>query len=158
MSGSKSWICDTCGEVIENPKDGWVEWITFEDSDRVRRYRDLRLVHHRPASPHKEGGGCQFNQRYEFERDGGTVMDYHLPDLLGVDGLMMLLSMVAEEMFPLNEILEIIKRLHILGYEQARMYFDRAISEGIIEPNMFRGYYWQHEIQEVLRRKRELEF
>lgn len=24
----KQWICDTCGEIIEAPHDGWLEWVT----------------------------------------------------------------------------------------------------------------------------------
>jgi hypothetical protein len=42
---------------------------------------------------------------------------------------MRLLALIAEERAPTNDILEMIKRLHIRGYEQARLHFDEAIAE-----------------------------
>jgi hypothetical protein len=52
---------------------------------------------------------------------------------------------------PKDEALELIKRLHIPGYEQARLHFERAISEGVIERQYPPGYYNQSEIEAVLR-------
>lgn len=142
------WTCDTCGEPILRTEDGWVEWIEFHTPDGEKG-RDLRLVHIRPASP--TGRRCQFNQDAERLRDGGLVADVHLADFLGVDGLMELLSMLAEGRIPHDEVIEMIKRLHIPGYDQARAEFSRAIAEGVIQPNAVPGFYRQREIQAVLK-------
>ena len=59
-----------------------------------------------------------------------------------------LFSVVFSIITPVK-LLAMIKRLHTTGYEHARPYFDRAISESIIEPNMAPGFHWQHDIEEV---------
>jgi hypothetical protein len=64
---------------------------------------------------------------------------------------MLLLSMIAEGELPKDEVLDLTKRLHIPGYEQARSHFDRAIAEAAFEPNMPKGFYWQSNIQAVLK-------
>jgi hypothetical protein len=63
---------------------------------------------------------------------------------------MHLLSFLARDELPKDEVLEMIKRLHVPGYEHARLHFDRAIREGVFEPNMPDGYYWQSNIRAVL--------
>jgi hypothetical protein len=43
----QQWICDTCGEIIADPSQGYVEWLTGED----RLAHGYRIVHHAPYSP-----------------------------------------------------------------------------------------------------------
>ncbi len=69
---------------------------------------------------------------------------------VGPDGLMMLLSLIAADELPRDELLEIAKRVQIPGYEQARDAFPQAIAEGVMEPSIGSGYYLQSEIQLVL--------
>ncbi len=146
------WVCDTCGQTIKEAHDGWVEWIIARDEEGNSRGRDMRIVHHYPASPLKDKGipGCQFDQDFEYSKDGGIVLDLPLEDLLRPDGLMKLLAMISIGEVPAGEVIEVIKRLHIPGYEQARPYFDQAIYEGIIEPDMPDGFYWQEQIKAVI--------
>ena len=165
MPEFKGWICDTCGEIIQGKEDGWVEWIEFPEGghsfqeyiesqrkggDIKLRGRNLRLVHHYPASHRTSKYRCQFDQDYERRKDGGEVGDSSLESFLGPDGLMRFLDFIAENRFPnVQEVLEMIKRLLIPGYEHARLHFDSAISEGVIEPNPFKNYS-QSEIDAVL--------
>ncbi|MBI5894168.1 MAG: hypothetical protein HZB79_11115 [Deltaproteobacteria bacterium] len=151
MSKFEGWFCDTCGDIIKKAEDGWMEWIEFEDIKGKQKGRNLRLVHHKPASPKKSEHGCQFNGDYEFRKDRGVIHDLSLRDFLGPNSLMFLLSLVAENRLPIQEVLEMIKRLHIPGYEHARFHFDRAISEGVFEPNTLKGYYWQSDINAILK-------
>lgn len=145
---TKTWICDTCGQEIKKVEDGWVEWIIFPGKEGGR---DLRLVHHRPASPAKGAGGkCQFDQDYEYKKDGGIIGDLPLSRFLGPNGLMLLLSFIYEGRLPTSLILEMIKRLHIPGYEHARFYFEEALNEDVFDPNMPPGFYWQDDIRAVL--------
>jgi hypothetical protein len=144
------WTCDTCGEPIKSVNDGWVEWIEFDRGDGRRAARNLRLVHHQPASPRAPDGSCQFNERAQYARDHGIVCDLSLDEFVGTDGLISLLEMVSEGRHPTEEVLTLIQRLHVPGYEQARHHFAAAISEGIFEPNTKPGYYTTSDIQKVL--------
>ena len=79
--------------------------------------------------------------------------DLQLEDFLGPngpDGLMYLLSMLEQEMAPKAEVLELIRRLYVPGYEQARLYLEEAAAEGVYERRGATGFPRQREIQEVL--------
>lgn len=69
---------------------------------------------------------------------------------LGADGLMQLLALIAEQRLPQDQVLEMIKRLHVPGYEHARCHFNEAIGQLVFEPNTLAGFYWQHNINAVL--------
>ncbi len=149
MFMSQHWICDTCGENIENQKDGWVEWIVVRNGEE-REGRDLRLVHHMPASPLGKPQGCQFDEKTEFSKDQGILADLPLENFLGSNGLMRLLSFLSQNELPKEEVLEMIKRLFIPGYDVARHHFKRAIYEGVFEPNMPENYYFLHDIEATI--------
>ena len=68
---------------------------------------------------------------------------------------MLLLAMLAEGEAPKEEVLEMIKRLHISGYEEARHHFDHAISDGAFDPNTRPSYYPPIDIQATLDWKNE---
>jgi len=144
-----TWICDTCGERIIDPQHGWVEWIQV-GTGRNTRVRDMRIVHHRPASPRQPEGRCQFNGQDENAKDGGGIGDRPLLSYLGPDGLMNLLEHLADPTFKDIDIPELIKRIHVPGYDLAKRYFDEAVSEGVIELNQEPGFYTQREIKAVL--------
>jgi hypothetical protein len=146
------WVCDRCEGQIKTAGDGWLQWIIVAGEPGEHKMRDLSLVHHLPASPRKENQahGCQFDERMEYRKDGGIVGDLGLDNYCGPDGLMQLLSMVAEYGSSTTEILQMIQRIHIPGYERARLHARRAISEGVFEPNLPSGFYWQADIRAVL--------
>ena len=145
------WRCATCGEMIETVKDGWVEWlrVTNFTTNESRRY-GLRLVHHKPASPIKTYNGCQYEPKEELHEHGAAVQNSALNAYMGPDGLMYLLAMLAVQKLPTEEIVELTKRLHIPGYEQARGYFDAALVEGIVNSRFPGDFYTQEEIQNVI--------
>jgi len=120
------WICDSCGNPIEQAQDGWIEWIIVYDSDkrRVAAARDLRLVHHSRE--------CRFDWMVERRRDNGIVHDDGLESFLGTDGLVRLLRMMARPngLDP-SDIAVLVSRLHVPGYEQARTHIRTASSEGL---------------------------
>ncbi len=145
----RGWICDECDRTIEKASDGWVQWRVFEAETRARKLkgqeplaRDLQLVHH---SSDGVNFGCQF-----IDHDPAyMILDEGLPDFLGPDGLMKLLGFIANKQVKTSEVLEMIKRLNIPGYEHARIYFKEAISEGVFEPNTSPGYHLQSDIEAV---------
>lgn len=124
----KQWFCDTCGEIIEKPEDGYLQWRRNSDF----KIEDFVIVHHKVASPlNHDKDGCykrhynSDNSLVEFLGDRGLVNlhsladpgPYHMPEF---------------DMF-VNDVrkwLEIYKRLHLPYYEEARQYWDRAINDG----------------------------
>ena len=96
------------------------------------------------------GGRCQYNENEETKKDGAILSDLGLDRFVGADGLMELLILVDEGRLPKNEVIEMIKRLHIPGYEEARRSFHSAIQEGVFEPNTPLGFYSQSEIKATL--------
>ena len=136
---NRTWICDSCEKPIIDPEHGWVEWLGNQGTIG----RGLRLVHKQSDSPRAPDGQCRYD-------DDSCHNDFGLSDLLGPDGLMQLLEFLADGTIIKEEVLEMIKRLHIPGYEHARLHFDAAIAEGVFEPNTASGYYSQEQINAVL--------
>ena len=96
------------------------------------------------------GSGCQFDGNAEYEVDGGVVNDSEFAGFLGPDGLMRMLSKLDEALLPNGEVLELIKRLHVDGYEHARLHLAEAIAQGVFEPSSRRGFYPTSSINAVL--------
>lgn len=84
-------------------------------------------------------------------RDKGLIRDVALSRFQGADGLMQLLALAAEERLPLESVIEMIKRIHIPGYERARSYLGAAAAHGVFEPNTRPGFPWQSQLDLVLR-------
>ncbi len=137
------WICDTCGEIIEKPEDGYIEWLSRTDNAHPRYHR-LVLVHHKPKSPRERG--CYPPKSKD--------VDMHMPlsHFLGADGLTWFLQQLSDNTFEdREEPIEMMKRLFVPGYEMARKHFDAAIADDVFEPNTKPGYYSQVQIKATLR-------
>lgn len=117
MQPLAEFVCDTCSELIASPDDGWLEW--FRDSHGAAT--GFRIVHHLKASPlaAESAAGCY----YDRER---RASDMHLRHCLGADGLVHLLAVLESALADPAEVIEIIRRLQIPHYEEARLYWDRA--------------------------------
>jgi|SRR5579862_5864933 len=145
------WRCDSCGELISELQAGWVEWIAAEDIKGKPKVSGLRLVHSRDASPRsQELYGCQYSPRDEFRNNRGIVEGLPLARFAGPDGLMLLLSMIAERELPLQELIELAKRVQIPGYEAVHELVHDAVAGGLIAPTIGLGFYLQCEIWDVL--------
>ena len=146
------WRCDSCGELVLDLQAGWVEWLAAEDAKGTPKVSGLRLVHRRDASPRwREPEGCQYNRRDEFRKNRGIVEGLAFDRFEGPDGLMLLLSMIAERELPVQELIELAKRVQIPGYEAVHELVRDAVSEGVIAPSISSGFYLQCEIREVLK-------
>ena len=112
----------------------------------------LRLVHRRNTGASSlERCGCRYNPRAEFRKNRGIVEGLALDRFAGPDGLMLLFSMIAERELPLQELIELAKRIHIPGYEAVSELAHDAVGEGVIAPCISSGFYLQCEIWDVLR-------
>jgi hypothetical protein len=148
------WLCDTCGGKINSPGEGLVEWYSFNDDEGVLKHSNFRLVHEESVSPLKrlklKRKGCEFDlYRGEF-RAKGTIENRPLAEFLGADGLMRLLSLISDGNFPVAEIVRMIRRLHVPGYEMAKDFFGAAASDGIIREGTPDAYHDQEDINAVL--------
>jgi hypothetical protein len=115
----RQWICDTCGEIIQSPEQGYVEWMETND-----KRHGFRIVHHASHSPRKGiGGDCYYGI---VERGG----DGSLTDFVGARGLLELTSWIdvgewhdskySEPEVDLREWTTLFRRLHAPYYEEAR--------------------------------------
>lgn len=148
LNKTEYWICDNCGEKIEDVKDGWVEWLESKDQNDDYKCKGIRIVHRVK---------CIYNEDLLYKKNKSLVSDMDLESFSGPDGLMELLEFISDNKFEDNEeVIEVIKRIHIPGYEEARIYFDEAIAEGIFEPNTKPGYYTQNNIADVLDYKKNI--
>lgn len=121
------WICDSCKMPIQQPEDGWVQWINF-GSKLSPRKRNLRLVHEFIANQRMGGEiNCRFNEKTDTKLNE-SVGDDRLTDFLCLDGLIRLLEFFACNQLPKNEVLEMIKRLFMPSCEEAiSNYYDWPI-------------------------------
>ncbi len=133
-------------------QEGWVEWLAAEDTKGKPKVGGLRLVHRPNTGPRRqEPFGCQYNPRNEFRKNRGIVEGLALDRFAGPDGLMLLLSMIAGRELPMQELIELAKRVHIPGYEAVYELIHDAVSEGVIAPSISSGFYLQSEIWDVLK-------
>lgn len=146
MNKTEYWICDKCGKKILSPDDGWVEWLVpTRDNVPERHNRGLRIVHRI---------GCLYTDEECLQQEC-IQSDYDLTNFVGDDGLMELLELLSDDCFEnKEEVLEIIKRIHISGYEEARPYINDAICDGVYEPNTKENYCSQKDIEKIIQYSR----
>lgn len=122
----QQWYCDTCGEIIECPKDGYVQ---FKRNDN-QEIEDFIIVHHKSVSPRKNTqNGC-----YQYRSDDS------LESFLGDHGKVELLSLLDPGPYhmpnfrlfvtDIRKWKDIFMRLQLPYYEEARRYWNRATSDG----------------------------
>ena len=146
------WRCDSCGEHVPDLLAGWVEWLAAEDTRGKPKVSGLRLVHRRNTGARSPGPfGCRYSPRDEFRKNRAIVEGLALDRFAGPDGLMLLLSMIAERELPVQELIELAKRVQIPGYEAVYELVHDAVSEGVIAPSISSGFYLQCEIWDVLK-------
>lgn len=143
------WICDYCGQPIRSADQGWVEYIVPEKSGKPVGH-SARIVHAKPYSPRSPGNSCQYSKIIVKNRYHGVVYDMPLDTFAGPDGLMALLEDIGTGAIRVMDVLELIKRIHIPGYEAARSGYDEAIASGILQTGGPEGYPTQEEIRAVL--------
>jgi hypothetical protein len=145
----RGWRCDSCAGTITSVQAGWVEWLASEDKQGNDILRGLRLVH-RERQKNARNRNCRYDPLEQF-RSGRTIVEgLPLERLVGADGLMILLSLLAEGELPHREILELVKRVQIPGYELVRNLSPRGQHSKLLSPFLRNGYYLQSEIREML--------
>lgn len=127
LEPSEQWFCDTCGQVIQSASEGWLEWLSGPPHF-VRH--GFRIVHHFKHSPLAKEAGTEHSSEgpscYQYERKPGREDD-HLGVFTGYDGLMVLLDMLQDRpRANTDEWAEVVRRLHVPYWEEARQHFSEA--------------------------------
>lgn len=124
----KQWICDACGGIIEKSEDGWWEFIETKDN---LVYGD-RIVHCGNDS------NCYYNEQ-ALRGEGKIVGSLPLGQILGAGGLGHMLHRLelsqqvqgkTEERFNMQDYVDIMRRLYLPYWEEARLYWERARRDG----------------------------
>jgi hypothetical protein len=134
MRPLEEFVCDTCGKIIKEPREGWLEWIYDTSTHKAHSFR---ICHHQAFSPLSGLEGC-----YRHGRIPGRS-DMHLHHILE-NRMAQLLRFIDvgkhhEPVFSgphatdLREWSELARRLTIPHYEQARLYWDLAQSGGYFQ-------------------------
>jgi hypothetical protein len=135
----KQFICDTCGEVIERPEDGWVEWIsTYDEARRCYMKYGFRICHHSGISPLSESNseGCYFYSneigRSDMHLDNFIDENYKMAQILSfLDiGAYHDPNYEGTSVRNMREYVEFVRRITIPYFEEARQYWEEAISDG----------------------------
>jgi hypothetical protein len=137
------WHCDSCARLITSVSDGWVEWLASEDDNGATIVNGLRLVHRE---------SCRYDARTVFRNRRSVVEGFCLERFIGTDGLILLLSLLAQGELPTVEVIELAKRVQIPGYELARNLVGEGNLPQLLLPSLGHGCYLQSEITEVLTR------
>jgi hypothetical protein len=122
----KQWVCDTCGELIKKPEEGYVQFHRKSDGT----YDDFIIVHHKLSSPYKgTKKGC-----YKYNSD------CDLTEFLGDHGTIQLLTFIDIGPYHMPEFksrtvnyrkwVDFFYRLQLPYYEEARRYWNRASADG----------------------------
>jgi hypothetical protein len=125
MEPLTTWICDTCGNVIEDAKNGLVVWNT----DKSGRKSGFRIVH--------KGKQCDFDSK---------MRSLELNDLAGPDGQAWLTSWLSygpisnpgnsDRILDMDAFVDLFRRLQTPWYEEARPYFrSETIQDGWADSN-----------------------
>ena len=119
----KQWFCDTCGELISKPEDACLEWYLDRNTSAETGFR---IVHaHQPA--------CRYDER-QLERDKKSLLDLPFNTVIWPDGLGALLYVMEHTTFAsVKDFIDIVRRLQVPYYEEARHYWQQAEKDGLFD-------------------------
>jgi len=132
-----TWRCDTCGGPV-TVEDGYVIW------DSRGPHRDFRIIHQSQCD------------------DKSLDSSMALSDLVGVDGIASLLSLLtagplayvteggsADKDVSLTDFADLFRRLHVPNYERARQHFDDPRVREFVGGWNERAMYMPSELAEI---------
>lgn len=125
LAPCQQFFCDTCGEVIESPSDGYVEF----SRDEAHLMHNFNIVHDNTRCRQDLGSS------YSLERFLGRQGIGLLSSWIHVGPITDTIGRDRSEYKSVIEFAEFFKRLQLPYYEQARRYLMRAAGAGYIDGN-----------------------
>ena len=143
----EQWICDTCGEVIESPEQGYVDWVC-EPSEEDQTIHSFRIVHHANFSPRRPRGNC-----YRCA-DGANLQSSALSEFIGVKFLVRLFDFLEGPYLigDTAEFVDFARRLSIPCYEDASQYRGRAIDDGLCSDDSAFNQMMPDQLRQIVQR------
>ncbi len=125
----KQWICDTCGGIIEKPEDGWWEYIHHIKGNLIDGFH---IVHYGNMRD------CYYNEQ-ALRKENKSVGSMHLDHMLTSSGYGHMLHWLelsqqvqgkTKDHFDMQDYINIMRRLYLPYWEEARLYWERAFKDG----------------------------
>jgi len=155
----KEFICDGCGEVITDIKDGWVEWLDKFNEEKGKHVEyGFRIVHHTSVSPKK--GYSQYGCS-KYPNHIGCNDTYLASFLNNNNGMAHILSLLdvgpyrdknftGPRIEDIREYVEFMRRLLIPHYEEARMYWNDALADDFFRDDNEIGIYSVNNLKRLI--------
>lgn len=150
------FVCDCCGQLIEKPQDGYVEWRNEPDPVSGQFIAgQFKIVHHYNASPLQTFARCY---PYSHHPDRNSMELYEFMKFLPQNLIFFLdtgyisnperesISQVANY----AEFADFIRRFTVPYFEQARLFFPRARREGLLEGYNEISLYMEHTLKYII--------
>jgi len=145
----KQWICDTCGGVIESAKEGWIEWLEDGDTIWFNSAHGFKIVHHSQdcfTYPERLGPSDMNLSHYAGEK--GYI---HLLSFLDLGRYIMKdEDYKGPRVKSMREFVEILRRLTLPYYEEARLYFDQARADDELDIANVDYIYYPEELKRLI--------
>ena len=110
----KQFYCDACGRLITHPEHAWVEWLhTDNPLTKEMEFHSYKLVHHIEGSPFTDLDGC-YHYKYRTNSNICHWQDFTNDYIL------------YPQARDIREYTEIMRRLTVPYYEEARYYIQQA--------------------------------
>jgi len=138
----KEFICDTCGEVINKPEEGWVEWLSFIEDDELKG-KDFRICHHKSK--------CQKHARHQY------CSDLPMTHFIGGEAVAHLTGMLDPKVndgctpIDMEQFIDFFRRFTLPYYEEARQYFPKAKEVNWFEDSKYINIYRPEKLSEFIR-------
>lgn len=133
----EQFICDTCGDIIEKPSDGMLEWIDYDnDETNSHEVHSFRIVHHSGASRKRNGSNISCFKHVDWKGSSQDLCDYLHPDNKMARILSFLDEGIHEKTYsgcPITDMknyVNTVRRLTIPYFEEAILYWDDAKNDG----------------------------
>ncbi len=150
------FICDCCGETINNPSEGTVEWIeTLDKENKAYILKNWVIVHSYDKGP-KGGNKCSIH------KEAAGLRDTDLSMMLNEDsGMSYILSMLdpgpihlknytVNLVEDIREYTDFVRRLTIRYYDEARKYFGEAMADGLFAGDNDVNVYTSSKLKSII--------
>ena len=120
----QEFVCDVCDRVIDSPQKGMLN-----ANSKNSQIHDWQIVHHKTCDDMNRNWSMHLDHLVGIDNVGEMINHIHPGPVTDPTGK-------AEVDFADNvKFAEVMRRLYVPYYEEARRYFDQAVSDGILDGN-----------------------